>query len=165
MQIEKFKIQEQNQELLQEHKRKLEFIAREIKNIDEVINKLINFQVAIPSWALGTGGTRFGRFPGPGEPRNLAEKMEDAALVHRLTGGTPRISLHIPWDEPKDAAALRAHAAELGLGFDAVNSNTFQDQPGQPLSYKLGSFSHPDAAVRRQAMQHHRHVIEIGQAL
>src|SRR5256886_13734999 len=69
------------------------------------------------------------------------------------------------WDEPDDVPALRALAAELGLGFDAVNSNTFQDQPGQPLSYKLGSFSHPDAAVRRQAVAHHLHVIEVGQAL
>src|SRR6266480_4947571 len=75
------------------------------------------------------------------------------------------VSLHIPWDEPDDVPALRALAAELGLGFDAVNSNTFQDQPGQPLSYKLGSFSHADAAVRRQAVEHHRHVIEVGQAL
>ncbi len=77
----------------------------------------------------------------------------------------PRVSLHIPWDEPGDVPALRALAAELGLGFDAVNSNTFQDQPGQLLSYKLGSFSHPDAAVRRQAVEHHRHVIEVGQVL
>ena len=123
------------------------------------------FAVAVPSWAFGTGGTRFGRFPGAGEPRALEEKLEDAAVVHRLTGGTPRVSLHVPWDEPGDAAAVRARAAELGLGFDAVNSNTFQDQPGQARSYKLGSFSHPDAAVRRQAVEHHRHVIEVGRAV
>jgi L-rhamnose isomerase/sugar isomerase len=114
---------------------------------------------------LGTGGTRFGRFPGPGEPGTLAEKMEDASVVHALTGAAPRVSLHIPWDEPGDVAALRAQAADLGLGFDAVNSNTFQDQPGQALSYKLGSFSHPDPAVRRQAVEHHLHVLEVGQAL
>jgi L-rhamnose isomerase/sugar isomerase len=58
-----------------------------------------------------------------------------------------------------------ADARRLGLGFDAVNSNTFQDQPGQPLSYKLGSFSNPSAAVRRQAVEHHLRVIEIGKAL
>src|SRR5205823_4506444 len=123
------------------------------------------FEVAVPSWALGTGGTRFGRFPGPGEPRTLGEKIEDAAMVHRLTGGTPRVSLHIPWDEPDDPAALREQAAELGLGFDAVNSNTFQDQPEQKLSYKLGSFSNPDAAVRRQAVEHNLHTIEVGRAV
>jgi L-rhamnose isomerase / sugar isomerase len=112
--------------------------------------------------AFATGGTRFGRFPGKGEPRTLREKMEDAALVHRLTAGAPRISLHIPWDESEDIDAVLNDARRLGIGFDAVNSNTFQDQPGQPLSYKLGSFSNPSAAVRRQAVEHHLHVIEIG---
>ncbi|HEV8264303.1 MAG TPA: TIM barrel protein [Gemmatimonadales bacterium] len=142
-----------------------ERLARRGQRAETVVDAVGRFAVAVPSWALGTGGTRFGRFPGPGEPRTLAEKLADAAVVHRLTGAAPRVSLHIPWDEPDDVPALRALAAELGLGFDAVNSNTFQDQPGQPLSYKLGSFSHTDAAVRRQAVEHHRHVIEVGQAL
>ena len=142
-----------------------ERLARRGQHPETVVEAVLRFAVAVPSWALGTGGTRFGRFPGPGEPRTLAEKLEDAAVVHRLTGGAPRVSLHLPWDEPPDPAALRQQAAELGLGFDAVNSNTFQDQPGQRLSYKLGSFSHVDAAVRRQAVEHHRHVIEVGQAL
>jgi L-rhamnose isomerase/sugar isomerase len=132
---------------------------------ETLVDAILEFEVALPSWALATGGTRFGRFPGPGEPRTLLEKMEDAALVHRLTAAAPRISLHIPWDEPTDIDAVRADAARLGLGFDAVNSNTFQDQPGQALSYKLGSFSNPSAAVRRQAVEHHLHVIEIGKAL
>ena len=142
-----------------------ERLARRGQHPETVVEAVRRFAVAVPSWALGTGGTRFGRFPGPGEPRTLAEKLEDAAVVHRLTGGAPRVSLHLPWDEPPDPAALRQQAAELGLGFDAVNSNTFQNQPGQPQSYKLGSFSHPDAAVRRQAVAHHLHVIEVGQAL
>src|SRR5215475_5008515 len=132
---------------------------------DGVVAAVQRFEVALPSWALATGGTRFGRFPGPGEPRTLGEKMEDAALVHQLTGAAPRISLHIPWDEPKDFDAVRADAERLGLGFDAVNSNTFQDQPGQSFSYKLGSFSNPSAAIRRQAIEHHLHVIEIGKEL
>ena len=142
-----------------------ERLARRGQHPETVVEAVRRFAVAMPSWALGTGGTRFGRFPGPGEPRTLAEKLEDAAVVHRLTGGAPRVSLHLPWDEPPDPAALRQQAAELGLGFDAVNSNTFRNQPGQPQSYKLGSFSHPDAAVRRQAVAHHLHVIEVGQAL
>lgn len=142
-----------------------ERLDRRAARSERVVDAVRRFEVALPSWAFGTGGTRFGRFPGPGEPRTLEEKLEDAAAVHRLTGGTPRVSLHIPWDEPADPAAVRRLAAELGLGFDAVNSNTFQDQPGQARSYKLGSFSHPDAAVRRQAVEHHRHVIEVGEAL
>ena len=142
-----------------------ERLARRGRRAETVVEAVGRFAVAVPSWALGTGGTRFGRFPGPGEPRTLAEKLADAAVVHRLTGAAPRVSLHIPWDEPDDVPALRALAAEIGLGFDAVNSNTFQDQPGQRLSYKLGSFSHVDPAVRRQAVEHHLHVIEVGQAL
>jgi L-rhamnose isomerase/sugar isomerase len=132
---------------------------------DALVDAVLEFEVALPSWALATGGTRFGRFPGPGEPRTLPEKMEDAALVHQLTAAAPRISLHIPWDEPTDITALLADAARLGIGFDAVNSNTFQDQPGQAQSYKLGSFSNPSAAVRRQAIEHHLHVIEIGKTV
>ena len=142
-----------------------ERLARRGRRAETVLEAVGRFAVAVPSWALGTGGTRFGRFPGPGEPRTLAEKLADAAVVHRLTGAAPRVSLHIPWDEPDDVPALRALAAEIGLGFDTVNSNTFQDQPGQRLSYKLGSFSHVDPAVRRQAVEHHLHVIEVGQAL
>ena len=93
-------------------------------------------------------------------------KMEDAAIVHRLTAAAPRVSLHIPWDEPTDIDAVRADAARLGLGFDAVNSNTFQDQPNQALSYKLGSFSNPsDAVYDVRPIEHHLHVIEMGKAL
>ena len=142
-----------------------ERLARRGLRVDELVQAVRGFEVALPSWAFATGGTRFARFPGAGEPRTIDEKLEDASVVHRLTGATPRVSLHVPWDEPDDPAALRAYAAELGLGFDEVNSNTFQDQDGQPLSYKLGSFSHPEPAVRRQAVEHHLHVIEVGRAL
>jgi len=93
---------------------------------------------------------------------DLSVAPEDASLVHRLTAGTPRLSLHIPWDECPDLDEILTDARRLGIGFDAVNSNTFQDQPGQPLSYKFGSFSNPNAAVRRQAIEHHLRVIEIG---
>ncbi len=140
-------------------------IDRGARSAESVVAEVQRFEVALPSWAFATGGTRFGRFPGKGEPRTLREKMEDAALVQQLTRATPRISLHIPWDEPKDFDAVRADAARLGLGFDAVNSNTFQDQPGQEHSYKLGSFSNPSAAVRRQAIEHHLRVIDIGKQL
>src|SRR5213078_1467655 len=142
-----------------------ERLARRGQRPETVVEAVRRFAVAVPSWALGTGGTRFGRFPGPGEPRTLAEKLEDAAVVHRLTGATPRVSLHIPWDEPADVGEVRDFAAALSLGFDAMNSNTFQDQPGATHSYKLGSFSHPDAAVRRQAIEHNLHVIDVGKAL
>ena len=166
MQIEKFKIDEHNQSLIAEHKRKFDFTASNINKVEEVIKKLVAFQVAIPSWALGTGGTRFGRFSGGGEPANLEEKMEDIGLLHALNRSSGAISLHIPWDIPEDYAAIRALAAQLGLKFDAMNSNTFQDQPGQKLSYKFGSLQHVNKAVRRQAIDHNidviKHGIELG---
>jgi L-rhamnose isomerase/sugar isomerase len=134
-------------------------------SIEEITRKVAEFRVALPSWGVGTGGTRFGRFPGPGEPRNVFEKLEDCAVIHRLTGVTPTVSLHIPWDRTDDFTALREHAAALGLGFDAMNSNTFQDQVGQPLSYKYGSLTHTDAAVRAQAVQHNIDCISFGKTL
>jgi L-rhamnose isomerase / sugar isomerase len=137
-------------------------LERSGRDAESVVAAVQRFEVALPSWAFATGGTRFGRFAGEGEPRTLREKMEDAALVHRLTGGTPRISLHIPWDETGDIDEVLNDARRLGIGFDAMNSNTFQDQPDQELSYKLGSFSNPNAAVRRQAIEHHLRVIEFG---
>jgi len=142
-----------------------EQLAQHKVDIEEVVAQAAAFEVAVPSWGLGTGGTRFGRFPGRGEPRDVYEKVEDAAVVHGLTTVTPRLSLHVPWDEPENAPALRAHAAELGLGFDAVNSNTFQDQANQALSYKFGALGHVDADVRRQAVGHILHVMEVGKAL
>jgi len=140
-------------------------LARRQVDIDQITRRVAAFKVAIPSWGVGTGGTRFGRFPGPGEPRNVFEKLEDCAVIHRLTGATPTVSLHIPWDKSDDYIALREHAAGLGLGFDAMNSNTFQDQPGQPLSYKYGSLTHTDAAVRAQAVAHNIECIKAGAIL
>ncbi len=125
----------------------------------------MEFEVAIPSWALGTGGTRFGRFTGGGDPRNLEEKIEDIGLLHKLNRSGGAISLHIPWDIPTDAKAIRDLAAQHGLRFDAMNSNTFQDQPGQQYSYKFGSLQHVDAAVRRQAIDHNLEVINYGKEL
>ncbi len=166
MQIEKNKIQEYNQDSLADHKRKFEFVAEGISNIEDVIQKLMDFQVAIPSWALGTGGTRFGRFSGAGEPGNIEEKLEDVGLLHALNQSSGAISLHIPWDIPKNYTSVKALAAQLNLKFDAVNSNTFQDQKGQAQSYKYGSLQHVNKAVRKQAIEHNieviRHGIELG---
>ncbi|HEU4904293.1 MAG TPA: TIM barrel protein [Flavisolibacter sp.] len=162
MQVEKYKLEEFNQEQSALHQRKFETLAAEIKNADDILQKLIDFQIAIPSWALGTGGTRFGRFSGGGEPRSLEEKIEDVGLLHSLNKSSGAISLHIPWDIPENAASIKALAAQHGLRFDAMNSNTFQDQPGQTLSYKFGSMQHTDKAVRRQAIEHNIEVIKYG---
>ena len=165
MTVEKYKLEEHNASHLKNHQRTFNFISQDIADVDGILKKLIDFQVAIPSWALGTGGTRFGRFSGPGEPRTLEEKIEDVGLLHMLNRSSGAISLHIPWDIPKNAHDIKSLAALHGLKFDAVNSNTFQDQPNQPLSYKFGSMQHVNKAVRKQAIDHNIEVINYGVAL
>lgn len=162
MQIEQSKIKEHNQSLLAEHKRRFDFIAADVNSVDSILQKLMVFQIAIPSWALGSGGTRFGRFSIGGEPRNLEEKIEDIGLLHALNKNSGAISLHIPWDIPSDVLYIKKLAAENNLKFDAMNSNTFQDQPNQKLSYKFGSMQHVDKAVRKQAINHNIEVIKYG---
>ncbi len=162
MRIEQQKIEQHNEPLLAEHRRKLDYITAGLKDPETLLRQLVDFQVAIPSWALGTGGTRFGRFSGGGEPGNLEEKIEDIGLLHALNRSSGAISLHIPWDIPEDAAAIKALAAQFGLRFDAMNSNTFQDQPGQEYSYKFGSLQHVRKEVRQQAIDHNLEVIRNG---
>jgi L-rhamnose isomerase / sugar isomerase len=142
-----------------------EQLARRGIDIERVRAQVAAFGVAIPSWGVGTGGTRFARFPGPGEPRDVYDKLQDCAVIHQLGRATPTVSLHIPWDKCSDYGELRETAAGYGLAFDAMNSNTFSDQPGQAQSYKFGSLTHTDAATRAQAVAHNLECIEIGQAL
>lgn len=154
-----------NESHLKKHQDALQFLTGRLENASGIIEQLSEFQVAIPSWALGTGGTRFGRFPGGGEPRSLEEKIEDVGLLHALNRASGAISLHIPWDIPSDYTATRQYAEQHGLRFDAVNSNTFQDQPGQAHSYKFGSLQHVDRSVRKQAIAHNIEVIKHGVSL
>src|ERR1700744_1004492 len=160
--MEQHIIDAHNSDDLQAHQRRLDFIAGEIANAENIVQKLVDFQIAIPSWALGTGGTRFGRFSGGGEPRSLEEKIEDVGLINALNKSSNSISLHIPWDIPENAPAIKTLATQFGLHFDAVNSNTFQDQPDQKHSYKFGSLHHVDKAVRKQAIEHNIEVIKYG---
>jgi L-rhamnose isomerase/sugar isomerase len=195
MRLEKDKLEQHNKALLAGHRRNFEFLATNIGaaqgkvgakeviggakeliggvngviggsiNLDAIVQKIVDFQVAIPTWALGTGGTRFGRFSGGGEPRSLGEKIEDIGLLHALNRSSGAISLHVPWDIPKDTAAIKALASDFGLRFDAMNSNTFQDQPDQAHSYKFGSLQNTRKEVRRQAIDHNIEVIRHGVAL
>lgn len=140
-------------------------LARSGIDIDAVKNRVAKFSVAVPTWGAGRGGTRFAKFPIAGEPTNIHEKLEDCAVINQLCRITPRVSPHFPWDRVSDYKALREEAASLGLGFDAVNSNTFQDQPGQAQTYATGSLSSTVEATRRQAVEHNIECIEIGQQL
>ena len=140
-------------------------LRRRNVEIEDLVGKAEGFRVAVPSWGVGTGGTRFARFPGQGEPRDIFEKLEDCGTIFKLVRSTPAVSLHIPWDQPDNPAELVEFARARGLRFDAMNSNTFQDQPAQKLSYKFGSLTNPDRSVREQAIAHNIECIQLGQAL
>ena len=133
--------------------------------IEAIKGKAARLELALPSWGAGIGGTRFARFPLPGEPTCFEEKLEDCAVVQELCRITPRVSPHFPWDKIPDPKATRERAQQLGLGFDAVNSNTFQDQAEQKHSYRFGSLTHTSAAVRDQAIAHNIECIQLGRAL
>lgn len=143
-----------------------EYLTKKLRRrnveIEDLVEKAQDFEVAVPSWGVGTGGTRFARFPGSGEPRGIYEKLEDCATINQLVRSTSAVSLHIPWDKPESVEELRKFGAARNLSFDAINSNTFQDQIDQKHSYKYGSLCHQNPAVRRQAIEHNLECIEIG---
>ncbi|SHM88590.1 sugar isomerase [Polaribacter sp. KT 15] len=169
MKINQPQISDYNQKSLKDHNENFDFLSNKLtkkgKDVNSIVAKLSEFQVAIPSWALGAGGTRFGRFSFYGEPSNLEQKIEDIGILHSLTQTAGAVSLHIPWDIPSDYAAIKEKADALNIKFDAVNSNTFQDQSGAKESYKYGSLSNVNKAVRDQAIQHNLDVIKIGDKL
>lgn len=169
MKIEQNHIQDSNKKSLQSHQEQFDFLSNSLAkkgaDVQGIINKLKDFQVAIPSWALGAGGTRFGRFSFYGEPSSLEQKIQDVGILHALTQTAGAVSLHIPWDIPQDYAAIKEIANGLNIKFDAVNSNTFQDQKDAKQTYKYGSLSNTSEAVRQQAIQHNLDVINIGDKL
>jgi L-rhamnose isomerase/sugar isomerase len=162
-------VDEHNRKALEWLRQDYDHVGKQLRrrgvDIERLTARAMAFRVAVPSWGVGTGGTRFARFAGPGEPRNVFEKLDDCDVIDKLVRVTPGISLHIPWDEPENPAELKAYAAARGLFIDSMNSNTFQDQPGQELSYKFGSLTHTDAAVRAQAVAHNVHCVELGRKL
>lgn len=169
MRLNKEQVKDINSKLISDHNDNFDFLSNNLSkkghNILEILSKLSRFQVAIPSWALGAGGTRFGRFSYHGEPSSLEQKIEDIGVIHSLTQTAGAVSLHIPWDIPNDYNTIKDLASSLDIKFDAVNSNTFQDQIGAKESYKYGSLSNTSQAVREQAIQHNLDVIDIGNKL
>jgi L-rhamnose isomerase/sugar isomerase len=130
------------------------------RDVSAVLRSLVALEIETPSWGYGDSGTRFATFQQPGRPRDVFEKLDDAAEVHRLTGSAPAVALHFPWDQVEDLGALRRHATDLGLRIGAVNPNLFQDP-----DYKLGSVSHPDPRVRAKAVEHLIECISIAREL
>ncbi len=127
-------------------------------NESEVLERLRRLEIETPSWGYGNSGTRFHVYPWPGAARDVRERIDDAALVHRLTGCCPSVALHIPWDAVDDYGDLRRYAEGQGVRIGAINPNLFGDD-----AYRLGSLCHPDAAVREQALRHCRECVEIAQ--
>ncbi|CAI3966362.1 L-rhamnose catabolism isomerase [Alteromonas macleodii] len=142
-----------------------EKLARSDVDIERLTCAAGEFQIAVPSWGTGTGGTRFARFPGEGEPRNIWEKLEDCAVINELSGCTDSVSPHFPWDKVSDFSELKEKADEYGIKWVSVNSNTFQDQVGQTASYKYGSLSNTQKASRELAIAHNLDCIEYGRKL
>lgn len=169
MKIQKEHIIDYNKSGLENHNENFDFLANKLSkkghDVQDIVSRLADFQVAIPSWALGAGGTRFGRFSFFGEPSSLEQKIEDVGVLHSLTQTAGAVSLHIPWDIPSDYNAIKEKADALNIKFDAVNSNTFQDQKDAAETYKYGSLSNTSQAVREQAIQHNLDVIKIGDKL
>jgi L-rhamnose isomerase/sugar isomerase len=169
MRIDKNQLDDANKKVIIEHNEHFDFLANRLtrngKNVDAIIKKIEDFQIAIPSWALGAGGTRFGRFGFQGEPSSLELKIDDVGIIHSLTQSAGAISLHIPWDVPQDYNAIKDLAKSHNIIFDAVNSNTFQDQRDSKESYKFGSLSNTSKAAREQAIAHNIEVIKIGDKL
>ena len=128
--------------------------------IAEAERRLRELTIETPSWGYGDSGTRFGTFPQPGRPRDVFERVDDAAEVHRLTGTAGSVALHFPWDAVDDYGRLRDHIAERGLRVGAVNPNLFQEP-----DYKLGALTHPDASVRAKAVAHMVECLEIATEL
>ena len=155
--VEKNRIVESNTKFTDNLNRDYEYFLERISrlNINENLlkKKISKFNLALPSWGVGTGGTRFGRFPGIAEPRNIFEKIEDCAIVNDLIGITSSVSPHFPWDNVKNYKKLKDHAANYGLKFDVVNSNTFQDQANNKHSYKFGSLTNSDQSIRQKAVE------------
>jgi L-rhamnose isomerase / sugar isomerase len=116
-------------------------------DLHAVERALAMLEIETPSWGYGDSGTRFAIFRQAGPPRDVYERIEDAAEVHRVTGTAPTVALHFPWDQVDDVKTIREHAHALGLRIGAVNPNLFQDP-----DYKLGSVSHADERVRAKAV-------------
>src|SRR5262245_776664 len=127
---------------------------------EALVEKLAALEIETPSWGYGNSGTRFHVYPWPGAARTVWERIDDAALVHRLTGCCPSVALHIPWDLVDDWGALGDYAHAHGIRIGAINPNLFGND-----AYALGSLCNPDPLVRASALDHCRECISIAHEL
>lgn len=135
-------------------------LQRRVMDAEGIKSAIKALEIETPSWGYGDGGTRFKVFKHPSAAKSLQEKIDRAALVHKLTGACPSVALHIPWDKTDDWAGLSKYAQENGIKLGTVNPNLFQED-----DYKLGSVCHPDAKVRAKAVAHIKECIEIAKII
>jgi len=126
------------------------------KELRYVMKQLKSQQIETPSWGYADSGTRFNVFTQESAAHTFAQKLEDAAEVHKYTGICPTVAIHIPWDRVQNWKEVNSRVSDLGLQIGAVNPNLFQEK-----EYKLGSLCHPSAAVRQKAVDHIRECIAI----
>lgn len=126
--------------------------------MEKIFKELDELKFELPSWAFSDAGTRFAVFHEEGAARNVFERIEDAALVHQLTGCCPSVALHIPWDRVENWEELREFAEEKGLRIGAINPNLFQD-----LDYKYGSLTNPSEKIRKKAIAHVMECVDIAE--
>ena len=167
--VTKNRIEENNKNFLDEQAKDYDYFQEKLLRTNNDINlikkKINNFNLALPSWGLGTGGTRFGRFPGIGDPNNIFQKIEDIAVINDLMGATNSVSPHFPWDNVDDYKELKDYANKFDLKFDLINSNTFQDQTNQEHSYKFGSLTNNSKKIRDKATEFNIECIRKGKLI
>lgn len=116
--------------------------------------------IGTPSWGYADSGTRFHVYRRPFSPRDLDEKLQDAAQVQKYTGVCPFLDLHTAWDSCDDWAALRAHAESLNLRIGAVNPHLFNED-----DYVLGTLCNPSERVRKKSIAKLKEGIAICEAV
>ncbi len=167
--VKKETISENNQSIKSSLDFDFEYLEKKLNkdhvDIRLILDQVKKFQVAVPTWGVGTGGTRFARFPGIGEPQNIYDKIEDCAVINDLIGFTNKVSPHFPWDNVDDFSELKEFADGYGIGFDVVNSNTFQDPADGKETFKYGSLTNSSSLVRDKAIEVNTKSIEKGKAL
>ena len=167
--VKKETISENNQSIKSSLDFDFEYLEKKLNkdhvDIRLILDQVKKFQVAVPTWGVGTGGTRFARFPGIGEPQNIYDKIEDCAVINDLIGFTNKVSPHFPWDNVDDFSELKEFADGYGIGFDVVNSNTFQDPTDGKETFKYGSLTNSSSLIRDKAIEVNTKSIENGKAL
>ena len=129
------------------------------RDVEAIVRSLTAFALETPSWGYGDSGTRFATFRQAGRPRDVFERLNDAAEVHRLTGTAPAVALHFPWDQPRTSRRCARHARSR----TAHRRYQREPLPGPRLPPRLDL--QPRRGIRRKALEHLLECVEIAAEL